>query len=352
MQLLPALQTPGVTAAALTIYGSSLDDSQRANLPFDVLEGRRANRSDYFFLHRVVKEIRQYAPDIVHAHTHVGKYWGVVAATLAHVPAIIFTEHNPCDPRRAALESLVNLPVHQIIRRAVTFFPEQRAFLARRDRIPIQKIVTIPNGLPEPEENTSERSEGRKRLAVSDCEVAVLVVGRLEFQKNQQLALRALAALDRATRSRVKLFFAGSGSDNDALRSLALALDIGERVSFLGYRKDVSTLLQAADVLLMTSLFEGMPLALIEGMFAGVPIVSTPWIGAGEMLGEGRFGMIAAGWQPQHVAEALERAVTPRAKNVAVAHRSRYDVIERYSMERMAREHERLYASLSADASA
>ena len=85
------------------------------------------------------------------------------------------------------------------------------------------------------------------------------------------LALRAFAELPEELRSRTILFFAGAGEQEVALRGLAHALAIADRVRFLGYRTDVQSLLAGVDLVLMTSWFEGMPLALLEAMNAGVP---------------------------------------------------------------------------------
>lgn len=348
MDLLASLQSPALSAGALTIYGSGTEE-QAALLPFQVLEGGRTRRADYFFLHRLTAQMRRFKPDVVHAHTHVGKYWGRLAAMMSGIRRIVFTEHNPCDPRRSLLESIVDPIMHHYTDRVVTFFAEQRLELAVRDRIAVDKIVTIPNGLPPPEAGAAfmDRAAARKLLGVPDERFAMLLVGRLEYQKNQQLAMRALAALDGTARGGVHLFIAGTGSDDEALRELACALDIEQNVSFLGYRNDVRALMRGCDLLLMTSLFEGMPLSLIEAMLAGTPILSTPWTGVREMLDDGRYGFITSGWQPESVAESVERAMLSPGARIAMAQRALVYARETYSISRMADAHKKLYAELA-----
>ncbi|HEV3153364.1 MAG TPA: glycosyltransferase family 4 protein [Candidatus Baltobacteraceae bacterium] len=345
MDLLPELQSESTLAAGLTIYSSQVEEDDRKSLPFEIYEAGRQNRGDYLFLHRIVKAIRGFAPDVVHAHTHVGKYWGVIGSALARTPHIVYTEHRPCDPRRSLLDRIADRPVQNLMQRVVTFFPAQRTFLSKRDSIAQSKIATIANGLPSGSFCGGDAAEGRRRLGLSRSELGVLLVGRLGYPKNQQLALRALAALDPALRRRVRLIFAGGG-ENEPLVKLAHELEVVERVSFLGYRSDLAQLMAGCDVLLMTSLCEGMPLTLIESMLMGIPVVTTPWIGASEMLGDGRFGLITPGWKPENVAESLERALTRDRLNEMLVQRARSFAASEYAVSKMARAHEKLYAEL------
>jgi glycosyltransferase involved in cell wall biosynthesis len=346
--LLPFLQSEGLTVAALSMYKSGFTPDELRDLPFASIEVGRKNRADYSFLPRLVGQIRKFAPDIVHTHTHSGKYWGRVCAWMAGVRTVIFTEHNPCDPRRSRIEKLADPVLHSRTTRIVTFMDEQRRVLSRTDRVRMEKIVVIPNGLMgEGQESTpAMRAEGRRVMNVGNEEYAALMVGRLEFQKNYELALRAMAAIPPADRAKIRLFLAGSGTEEVKLRGLSRALDIEENVRFLGQRKDVPALLAGADVLLTTSLFEGMPIALIEAMNAGTPIVSTPWTGATDMLGNGRYGMLAPGWTPEDVAGELVRSLANPCIRSGLSSRAREYARQAFDIRKMARAHRDLYEEL------
>lgn len=344
VELLPLLQSPDMTAGLLTIYQP--DEEERARLSFPISWAARRSRRDYLFLPRLVSEIRKFNPQIVHTHTHVGKYWGRFAAVLAGVKAIVHTEHNPCDPRRSRFERFADRALHGVTSCIVTFFGEQRLFLAEHERAPIEKIAVIPNGVLLRTDQRVDRKSARKALDMRPDQIAILVVGRMEFQKNHRLALRALAAMSRDVRKNVVLHFLGAGVEEPLLRGLARALDVESHVRFHGYRTDVGQLMPGADLLLMTSWFEGMPLTLIEAMIAGVPIVSTPWTGAGSMLGDGRFGFIVCGWEPEQVASEIERALALPAARAAMVWRARSYVFEHYGIERMALAHRKLYERL------
>jgi len=343
VELLTHLSNSDVDAALLTIYEPPAGAGEA--LPFRVIHAGRKNRKDRLFLWKLIREIHRYRPDIVHTHTHVGKYWGRIAAVCAGSRCIVHTEHNPCDFRRTPVERAADWMLHRATARVVTFFKDQGLRLSRFERLPLRKVVVIPNGLalPAPVEN---RVRAREQLGIARDEFSILVVGRMEYQKNHILALRAFAGLHRQTRAKALLMFAGSGENEVTLRGLARALQIEDRVRFLGYRTDLPALLPSADLLLMTSWFEGMPLALLEAMTAGVPILSTPWLGARDMLGDGRFGLLARDFEPVQVAAEIERAIARPLLRRSVAARAQRHVREAYDVGKMVDAHRRLYLQL------
>lgn len=348
VELLKRLSADGIDAALLTIYAS--EPETVAELPFPVYTADRNTRRDMFFLGRLVRAIRAYRPHIVHTHTHVGKYWGRFAAAIAGTPLIVHTEHNPCDFRRSAFERVADWMLHRSTSKIVTFFREQGTVLSEFEHFSPAKLAIIPNGLLFPEKR-GDRATARGTIGVDDSSFVVVVVGRMEFQKNHVLALRALAEMSEQARAHTVMCLVGSGEQETLLRALADALQISEHVRFLGYRGDVPLLLAGADLLLMTSWFEGMPLALIEAMIEGVPIVSTPWIGAQTMLGDGRYGFLASGYEPAHVAAEVARAIEHPAVRRDIAERAKRHAYDEFGIGRMVDAHRSLYRQLRGVAS-
>jgi glycosyltransferase involved in cell wall biosynthesis len=345
VELLSRLAATEIDAGLLTLFEAPAE--ARAALPFPLLHAGRKSLGDRFFLPRLIREMRHFAPDVVHTHTHAGKYWGRIAAVAAGISCIVHTEHNPCDFRnRPALSRAADRLLHRASSKVITFFAEQSEALATFERLPPYKLVVIPNGLATSEQAPGNAQAVRERLGIAADQFVVLLVGRMEFQKNHILALRAFASLSPATRSRMLMLFAGAGENDELLRRLAHALDLAQHVRFLGYRNDVPQILAASDVLLMTSWFEGMPLALLEAMLAGVPIVSTPWIGARNMLGDGRFGFLTAGYEPAQVAAEIERAASHPTLRRETAARARRHAQQEYDIDRMVGAYRDLYVRL------
>lgn len=349
VELLAGMRADDISAGLLTIYHTDLSDVD--GLPFAMLSAQRNGREDKFFFPRLIHEIRAFRPQIVHTHTHVGKYWGRAAAIVARVPHIIHTEHNPCDPRRTPFERFADSFLNSMTERVVTFFGEQATFLSTTDGWPREKFTLIPNGLAFPVASYGTRDAGRKALELPDDRFAIFLIGRMEYQKNHELALEALAQMRPDIRARLLVCFAGAGEKESALRARSHELDVDEFVRFLGYRQDLRELLPAADLVLMTSWFEGMPLTLLEAMSSGVPILTTPWTGSRTMLGDGRYGFITKSFEPKDVAHAVERAVEHPAARESVARNAYEFVQESYSISRMIAAHVDLYRDLARIAS-
>ncbi|HEU5478605.1 MAG TPA: glycosyltransferase, partial [Candidatus Tumulicola sp.] len=279
---------------------------------------------------------------------HNGKYWGRIAALAARVPIVVFTEHSPQGEARSFPEMLVDEVINRITDAVITFTDQQRSMLRAKERIPSAKLAVIENGiaLPDPPDEC-RRNDARGRLRLEGREFAVAIVGRLAPVKNTQLGIRALAALPASIRDDVRLCVIGDGSESESLHELARSLGVEERVTFFGHRGDAKQLLYGADVLFIPSLVEGMPLAGLEAMTVGLPVISTPWPGSRELFSARGTGLVLADWQPHTAAAALQYV----ARNPADLRRMGECALRfartRYDIRRAAREHEQLYAELA-----
>jgi glycosyltransferase involved in cell wall biosynthesis len=183
----------------------------------------------------------------------------------------------------------------------------------------------IPNGVdverfrPDP----SARARVRAELGLGN-EFAWIAVGRLMWKKNYPAMLQAFQHVGRGV-----LMIVGSGPDEAALRAAA-----GPSVRFLGERSDVSELLNAADGFVMTSLIEGLPMALLEAAATGLPCVSTPAGGVAET------GVAIV---TEDVAAAMRQVMDAPGD---IGNEARQTVIERYSMDAVVRQWETLYRSM------
>jgi glycosyltransferase involved in cell wall biosynthesis len=185
-------------------------------------------------------------------------------------------------------------------------------------------------------------------MGVAPGELAVIVVARLFELKRLDLAIDAVAGLPQAIRDRTRLILVGDGPLRDDLGARAQARGIAGRVTFLGFRTDARRLFAGADVALLTSEREAMPLALIEAMLEKAPIVSTPWAGADGMLGDGRYGLIADDFTPDAVAAVLASALTDTASAAMRAAAAADHARAEFDVATQAARYAALYRELSA----
>ena len=265
----------------ISIYDDLLSESERASLAAPSISIGRRRRSDFSFFPKLVATLRELKPEIVHCHVSAGKYAGRAAAILASVPAIVFTEHG--GDRRDFLRTTINRVLHSYTTRFVTFTDSYRLQLSRIERIPLQQISVIPNGVAAPP--VVDKFEIRQSIGIPINAFVLYLSARLTEQKNQMLAIRAFAEVAQV-HDGWSLVVAGTGPLDKSLRDEASKIAKG-RVRFLGYRDDAAALCRAMDVFIMSSNWEMMPLALGEAMRAGLPVVSTPWTGVENFLIDG-----------------------------------------------------------------
>jgi L-malate glycosyltransferase len=338
-----------VELAVMTVNRSEHPEArERVGVPVIAIE--RGGRKDVGFLARMIRELRRIRPQVVHTHGHHGRYWGRLAAVAARVPVIVHTEHNSdlIAPSPRLVFDGLNRLLRERTAAFIAFTEGQRDRLARAEGIPAARVEVIPNGVPAHPPDPHARARGRAALGVEPGELALVVVGRLFEPKRLDIAIDALAELPPALRDRSRLLLTGDGPLREALAAQAAARGLGERVRFLGFRTDVRDLLAGADVALLTSAREAMPLALIEAMLEGAPIVSTPWAGAELMLGGGRFGRIARELTPGAVADALRETLENPAAAAARAADARAYARDEFDVAKQARRYAALYRRLSA----
>lgn len=325
----------GMDVAVATIYDSP-------SIPGVAVHsaGRRAAYAPgggFAFFFRLARTLRRLQPDIAHTHLAHAKYWGRLAAIAAGVPHIVHTEHAndfSASPIRRMLTALLHARTDRII--AFTAAHAQR--IVQYDGAKPGQIAVIPNGI-EAFAALGNQDRARAALELSPAASAILVIGRLDPVKAPLQAVEALALLPPDLNAH--LYFIGDGGLRDALLEHARARGVASRTHLLGYRNDVNALLASADAVLNTSQSEAMPLSLIEALCAGLPVVSTPWPGVHELIGES--GYIASTFDAAAIARELETVLrsAPRRTPEAIA-----ALRERFFVTRAVSQHSALYEAV------
>jgi glycosyltransferase involved in cell wall biosynthesis len=178
---------------------------------------------------------------------------------------------------------------------------------------PAPRIVAVPNSIDVERFTPGNRDEARRRLGMPTPRVVLLMMANLAPHKGQQTALRALQLVTRAGID-AECWMAGEDRDpgrphEGELRRLADALEIASRVRFLGFRADGPDLLRSADVLLLPSTHEGLPLIVLEAQAAGVPVIGSTIPGVAEVIEDGHTGCLVPAADAGGYALAIERLV-------------------------------------------
>ena len=293
-------------------------------------------KADPRALVRLVRAIRATGAGLVHTHMDLADYYGAGAARAAGV-AIVCTKENADEfrtrrswkrPPFLLLEHLSYAAADAVI--AVSHGLVD--FLERAEGLPRHKTIVIENGV---DAGIAAGAPGRaaaRRMLGAPGDVPLLgTVGRLCEQKGQAWLIRALPAIRTAIPG-VRLMIAGDGPLRAALGDEAALAGVGAAVTLLGHRPDVTTLLAAIDLFVLPSLWEGLPLALLEAMAMARPIVAARAVGIEETMSDGVEGLLV----PPRDAAALAAAVIRVLKDPVLGRRlgeaGRRRVIERHAL--------------------
>lgn len=209
------------------------------------------------------------------------------------------------------------------------------------------QIKAVCNGI-EPRQSRLDAAQARRNLldelSLPSGARLLLTVGRFTEQKGHEFLLRALPLLDQLQpEQRAYLLWVGQGEGREHLEALACELGLQDRVLFLGQRRDVASLLRAADAFVLPSIFEGLPLVALEAMAAGLPIVGTRVCGTEEAIGSEEFGWLVPPRDPEVLAQALAQVLARPGEAARRAERARKRVTHEFNASRMARETEAVY---------
>ena len=243
--------------------------------------------------------------DIVHAHMPRANAPATVLARGARVPVVIAHEHGSVrydDRLRRLLNQRVVGPLAD---RVFAVSEWDRHNLLERQGMDPTRVEVFANGIPP---LPSPVPDVRAALAPMDRPL-IGALGRLDPVKGYDDLISAMLLL-RRDGIRVACVIAGIGPDEARLRSQISAAGLDGDVRLLGLREDVPSLLSAFDIAVMSSRSEGAPLALMEYMAAGLPIVATRVGGIPELIQDGATGLLCAPDSPQELADALRRVLT------------------------------------------
>jgi glycosyltransferase involved in cell wall biosynthesis len=261
---------------------------------------------------RIARTLAAYArlrPDVVNSHNWPAHRYAVLARPFRATIALTIHGENSATTARASR------PIVDGVIAVSTRVGER--FLERHPRWERARFATIDNGVQLPP-SPARGSGGGKVIAT---------VARLDAVKDLGTLLAALARLPD-----VELLLVGDGPERVPLQELAAALGLGARVRFLGYRRDVAQLLDGADLFALSSLTEGMSLAVLEAMAAGLPVVGTRGGGMPDVVDDGVTGLLVPPRDPAALAAVLRTLLDDPVRRAAMGAAGRARVEQKFSL--------------------
>lgn len=224
---------------------------------------------------KLLPYLKQY--DIVHTHNTAPQLFAAIGSVLCSV-VLCTTEHNTSNRRRdwkwyAAIDRWMYSRYRKVVCISEKTEHNLRAFINSADK----KIITINNGI---DVNAYATVSSAALIKPANCSTMVMQVAGFRYQKDQDTVIRSLALLPES----IHLCLVGDGERRPELEKLVAELNLAHRVHFAGIRTDVPAMLSAADIVVMSSHWEGFGLAAVEGMAAGKPVIASDVDGLREVV--------------------------------------------------------------------
>ena len=282
----------------------------------------------------LARHLRAHRYDVIHAHLFPAQLWVALAARLAAIATpLVTTEHSSHNRRRRILLKRLDGWMYRrytdvaCVSQAVadslgSWIPEIRP-----------RLSVIPDGIDVDRFATAKPSDQNQLLAIDGP--IVMMVGRLDPEKDQATLLRALRHLDGAHGVLV-----GDGSKRSELEQLAARVGIADRTHFLGSRDDVERLLKRAVIYVQSSHWEGFGIAALEAMASGVPVVASRIPGLMDVVNSA--GVLFEPGNAEELAQHLRALLADPARRAELAKRGRA-CAEQFRIERTVERYGALY---------
>ena len=322
-------------------------------VPLEVLG--RHGRYDPTTLPRLVRRFAHEGPDVVLTMTeHAPVFFGRLAARLARRPATVVAVHVFGEEERLPRWMMGTMFLSDalvLIAPAQGRILEQEQGLGRRPwrRAP---LAYIRNGIPVgPPPGPDARARGRRLLGLGDSDLVVGTVAGFRPVKGHDVLLRAAAELATCT-PRLRIVLVGFGPLEEALVRLAGELGLADRVVFAGRRRDVHDILPAFDLKCLPSRLEAYPLAVMEAMAAGLPVVACDRGGLPEMVSDGEEGLLFRAGDHLALAACLRRLLCDPALRARMGAAARRRAEREFDIRTTVVRYEALFRTLAARGSA
>ncbi len=311
-------------------------------------------RRDLVALGKLIRIFRAFRPHLVHTHTSKAGTLGRLAALLTGVPATVHTFHgHVLEGYFSSATTWVFLKIEQALARAtdrlIVVSPRLReAILAMGIGRP-EKVEVVPLGLDLDRfvHPPTARIGLHTSLGIPSGTPLLGIVGRLVPVKDHPTLFHAVRLLGEENRS-PHLIVVGDGEQREGLEQLAHRLGLAGRIHFLGWRNDLEAILGELDVVICSSRNEGTPVALIEAMAAGIPVLSTDVGGVGDLIDHGQTGWLVPPGNPAALAQGLRELMADPELRARLAASARPVALGQHDVKGLVHRMEALYTAVLA----
>jgi glycosyltransferase involved in cell wall biosynthesis len=332
-----------ITVGCLERRGTLAGEVEKLGIPVTTFDKR--DGVELGVIPRIGRWLGNERVDVMHTHNAAAHFYGAAGAKFARIRTTIHTKHGrdwPDNPRKVLLNRLSALMTTKLVTVSQNGYEVARTI----EKVPARKLAVIHNGVDTTRYAPARGARRHPALAgIPPGAPVVATVARLSPEKDQRTLLEAFAILCERHED-CFLVLAGDGPSRNELEAFARGLPCAERILFLGTIDTVAELLGGVSVFALTSVTEGISLALLEAGASGVPAVVTDAGGNTEVVVDGETGYVVAPQRPREIAEKIHALLSDPSLRGEIGARARTRVERHFSLESMVRQYESLYRTL------
>jgi len=318
----------------------------------DILEESKIG--PFRLLYKVWRTLRKNKIDILHSHRYKENIIGSIAAKLSGIPVILRTVHG-LNEHFAGLKRS-KMVFYESLEYVISLFLVDRLIAVSLDigrlltrRYNSRKIEVIHNSIDLSRIKALKNpTVTRQELSIKEDAIVIGSAGRLVKVKGLDLLLQASALIKKSIPN-LKVLIAGEGPEKQSLQSLAGSIGLDNDIIFAGHRDDVYDLIQAMNVFVLPSYSEGIPLAMLEAMALGIPVVATEVGGIPEVITDGINGYLIRSRKPELVAAKCLLLLNNIDLRNRLTHNAKEKIKNAFSVDVQVSKISRLYRCLIAD---
>lgn len=313
------------------------EEFKKADLPVTELYWEKRQTLQTF--KNLRQMIHDFRPDIIHSHHRYLTF--LMDLFLKKGRIILHTEHLLRRNRRAFFRygHFATAVADSVRNNLIEYF-----------NLPPERVLTIPNAVSLRRPDPRIVQQLQQRFPRPERGFLILFLGRLEEQKGHKILIEAVEKLEPETRKRLKILIVGKGTLEAPLRQEVLSRTLDPFFEFVGFLPQVPELLAISDFLILPSLYEGMPLVVLEAFCAGKTVLATDIPGTREVVQNHRNGLLVPPRDPEKLAEALRYWLDHPEEKDKCAQQAYADGRENFSFQEMMQKYHDLYSTLISEA--
>lgn len=340
LESVPKYNSKGIVMDILVLNGTEypfFNDFQKQH-PSQLFSLGKGNPYNPFLIFKLIPYLKKY--DCIHVHLFPALYWVAIAKWISFSRTkIVFTEHSTSNRRMGNwLLQKMDAFLYTKYNAVICITKEVETGLKQHLSLPNNRFVVIENGIDLTQIATAQ-PYGAEELGLPENASVLVQVASFQFPKDQATVIRSLKYLP----ENVHLLLVGQGPQLEEAKRLAWETNEKNRVHFLGVRMDVPNLLKTADIVILSSQYEGLSLSCLEGMASGKPFIASDVPGLKEMVGDA--GILFPLGDEKELAERIGTLLDDKEKYTIVAKRCR-EKAQQFDNGRMIESHIKLYQSL------